>query len=253
MQATTLWQDYQENGDEFAREQLLAQHLPLVHHVARQIMKTLSVQVELGDLVSSGTMGLINAIDTFQPSRGLAFSTFAAPRIRGAILDDLRRADHVPRSIRRKQRQISAATEKLANALERKPDDRETAEQLGVDIDTLWRWKAETEDAVQISIDQPVSSAEGRAAAPSELIQGASGDEIEGHLNTEQEIGVLRDELLRLKERERVVLTLYYFEELKLHEIARILGLTESRISQIRTKALSTLRGRMGQLREVMG
>jgi len=251
MEATTLWHAYQQEGDEAARERLLGQHLPLVHHVARQILRTLSAQVELGDLVSAGTMGLINAIDTFDASRGLAFSTFAAPRIRGAILDDLRRADHVPRSIRRKQRQIAGARERLATRLERRPDDRETADHLGIGLETLWRWQAATEDAVQISIDQPVAHPDGRAAAPAELIEGGSGEQVELRVNTEQEVGVLREEILRLKDRERVVLTLYYFEELKLHEIAQVLGLTESRISQIRTRALQTLRERMGRLREI--
>ncbi|MGH7554452.1 MAG: sigma-70 family RNA polymerase sigma factor [Longimicrobiales bacterium] len=251
LQAPSLWEAYQQHGDQSARDALLERHLPLVHHVARQIMRTLSVQVDLDDLVSAGSMGLINAVASFDPSRGLAFSTYAAPRIRGAILDDLRRSDHVPRSIRRKQRQISAAEEALSGTLERHPTDRETADQLGIDIDTLWRWKADTEEAVHVSLDQPVNTAHGRTAMPAELLQGGSGTETEERVNHHEEALVLRDEIMRLKERERIVLTLYYFEELKLHEIARVLGLTESRVSQIRSKALLTLRGRMGHLRGV--
>lgn len=250
MEGTTLWEAYQQQGDQSARDALLERHLPLVHHVARQIMRTLSVQVDLDDLVSAGSMGLINAVTSFDPSRGLAFSTYAAPRIRGAILDDLRRSDHVPRSIRRKQRQISAAEESLSGALERHPTGRETADRLGIDIDTFWRWKSDTEEAVQVSLDQPVSTAQGRTALPTELLQGATGRDTEERVNHHEEALMLRDEIMRLKERERIVLTLYYFEELKLHEIARVLGLTESRVSQIRSKALLTLRGRMGHLRE---
>lgn len=251
MEATTLWEAYQQQGDETARVQLLERHLPLVHHVARQIMRTLSVSVDLDDLVSAGSVGLMNAVASFDPGRGLAFSTYAAPRIRGAILDDLRRSDHVPRSIRRKQRQISAAEEALSGTLSRRPTDRETAEHMGIDIHTLWRWKADTEEAVQVSLDQPVNTAHGRTAQPADLLQGSSGLESEQRLNSEQEAELLRDEIMRLKERERIVLTLYYFEELKLHEIAKVLGLTESRVSQIRSKALLTLRGRMARLREV--
>jgi len=250
MEATTLWDAFQKHGDESARDQLLSQHLPLVHHVARQVLRTLSVQVELDDLVSAGSVGLINAVESFDPGRGLAFSTYAAPRIRGAILDDLRKNDHVPRSIRRKQRQIAAAEQQLSGSLDRKPDDRETARQLGIDIDTLWRWKADTEEAVQVSLDQPVSTGNGRTAMPGELLEGGSGTEIENQVNHSQEVEVLRREILNLKERERVVLSLYYFEELKLHQIAEVLGLTESRVSQIRSKALMTLRGRMAALRE---
>jgi RNA polymerase sigma factor for flagellar operon FliA len=249
MEATMLWDAYQESGDESARDQILARHLPLVHHVARQILRTLSVQVELSDLVSAGSMGLINAVESFDRSRGLAFSTYAAPRIRGAILDDLRRADHVPRSIRRKQRQMAAAQEALSGELERKPEDIEMAHRLGIDIDTLWRWKADTEDAVQISLDQPVNVRDGRTATPADLLEGSTGFAIEERLTHEEEVGIMRDEILRLKERERIVLSLYYFEELKLHEIAKVLGLTESRVSQIRSKALATLRGRLSRLR----
>lgn len=250
MEATMLWEAYQQQGNESARNALLERHLPLVHHVARQIMRTLSVQVDLNDLVSAGSVGLMNAVASFDPSRGLAFSTYAAPRIRGAILDDLRRSDHVPRSIRRKQRQISAAEESLSGSLDRRPTDRETAQQLGVEIDTLWRWKSDTEEAVHVSLDQPMSTSNGRTALPAELLRGASGLEVEDRVNHGEEAVMLRDEILRLKERERIVLTLYYFEELKLHEIARVLGLTESRVSQIRSKALLTLRSRMGHLRE---
>ena len=182
MEATTLWDAFQKHGDETARDQLLSQHLPLVHHVARQVLRTLSVQVELDDLVSAGSVGLINAVESFDPSRGLAFSTYAAPRIRGAILDDLRKNDHVPRSIRRKQRQIAAAEQRLSGSLDRKPDDRETAHQLGIDIDTLWRWRADTEEAVQVSLDQPLSTGNGRTAVPGELLEGGSGAEIESHV-----------------------------------------------------------------------
>ncbi len=250
MEAETLWDDYQRGGNEAARQRLLARHLPLVHHVARQVMRTLTVDVELDDLVSAGSMGLINAIDSFDRSRGLAFSTYAAPRIRGAILDDLRRSDTVPRSIRRKQRQLAAATEALSGELDRTPMDREMADKLGIDIDTLWRWRSDTNEAIQVSLDQPINTGPGRTAMPADLIEGASGRLTEEIVNHREEASVLRDEILRLKERERIVLSLYYFEELKLHEIARVLGLTESRVSQIRSKALSTLRGRMARLRE---
>jgi RNA polymerase sigma factor for flagellar operon FliA len=250
MEATTLWEDYQCRGDEQARERLLTRHLPLVHHVARQILPTLSVEASLDDLVSAGSIGLINAVESFDPSRGLAFSTYAAPRIRGAILDDLRRADHVPRSIRRKQRRIAAAEEALSGSLDRRPDARETARRIGIDVQTFWRWRADTEEAIQVSLDQPASTRHGGSVNHGDVLEGSSGAEIENAMNHQQEVEVLREEIGRLKERERVVLSLYYFEELKLREIAQVLGLTESRVSQIRSKAVGTLRERMGRLRE---
>lgn len=250
MDSEQVWEAYQRRGDEVARQHLLARHLPLVHHVARQVLRTLTVDVELDDLVSAGSMGLINAIDSFDRSRGLAFSTYAAPRIRGAILDDLRRSDTVPRSIRRKQRQLAAAEESLSGSLDRHPDEAELANKLGIDIQTLWRWRSDTNEAIQVSLDQPISTGPGRTALPAELIEGSNGTAMEEGINHREEVAVLRDEILRLKERERIVLSLYYFEELKLHEIAKVLGLTESRVSQIRSKALTTLRGRMSRLRD---
>lgn len=250
MEQQAIWDAYQVRGEDSARQWLLARHLPLVHHVARQVLRTLTVEVELDDLVNAGSMGLINAIDSFDRSRGLAFSTYAAPRIRGAILDDLRRSDTVPRSIRRKQRQIAAAEETLSSNLDRQPADREVATQLGIDIETLWKWRSHTNEAVQVSLDQPIHTGPGRTAMPADLIEGTSGSLTEEDINHREEVSVLRDEILRLKERERIVLSLYYFEELKLHEIAKVLGLTESRVSQIRSKALLTLRSRMTRLRE---
>jgi RNA polymerase sigma factor for flagellar operon FliA len=251
MNSATLWESFQQKGDPAAREQLLSQNLRLVHHVARQLARTLRVDVEFDDLVSAGTIGLVKAIENFDPSRGLAFSTFAAPRIRGAILDDLRRWDHVPRSVRRKQRQLNAAREALAGSLDRPPQDEETARELGIDVEKLWRWETAAQEAVHVSIDRPVDAdGDGTVRTPLDVLVGDTGEQIEESLNREQEIELLREEIAALKERERLVLSLYYFEELKLHEIASILNLTESRVSQIRSKAISTLRERLRPLRE---
>jgi RNA polymerase sigma factor for flagellar operon FliA len=211
--------------------------------------KTLAADVDFDELVSSGAMGLMNAIDSFDASRGLAFSTFAAPRIRGAILDELRRQDHVPRSIRRKSREINAARETMTREKGYAPDDRELAEFLNIDLDTLWRWQSEIEGIFHMPIDRPAAD-EDRRASPKDVLTGATGQKIEDELNLQQEVDVLRDAILRLKEQERVVLSLYYFEELKLHEIATILELTESRVSQIRSKAIQKLRAEMAPLRE---
>src|ERR671933_1960156 len=136
----SLWQALAV-GDQSARERLLTAHLSLVHHVARQVSRTLVADFDFDELVSAGTMGLMSALDSFDVSRGLAFSTFAVPRIRGAILDELRRQDHVPRSIRRKSREIAAARETLMRVQGRAPEDKEVPEPLGVDLDTLWRWQ----------------------------------------------------------------------------------------------------------------
>jgi RNA polymerase sigma factor FliA len=245
----TIWEAAQSGDDPQARESLMLQHVPLVHHVARQLMRSSSLDAEFDELVSAGTIGLINAIDNFDPGRGLAFSTFAAPRIRGSVLDDLRRRDHAPRSIRRKQRDIARASERLSRELGRIPTDEELSTELEIDIDKLWRWKHSVERASRVSIDAQVETSSGVRVAPKDTLVGEEGGLIESRLGTEEEISILRDEILNLKEQERIVLSLYYFEDLKLHEIATILGVTESRISQIRSKAVKSLRERLAPLR----
>ncbi len=245
----SLWDAFKQ-GDEPARTRLLQEHLGLVHHVARQMSRTLAVRADFDELVSAGTMGLIAALDGFEPARGLAFSTFAAPRIRGAILDELRKQDHVPRSIRRKTREISAARETLMRVLGRIPNDDELSEHLGVDRDTLWRWQADVEGAHHIPLDRAPGERESHAPAPIEILTTNEESEVEEAINHQQEVHHLKDAILRLKEQERIVLSLYYFEELKLHEIAKVLELTESRVSQIRSKALGKLRTDLQPIRE---
>lgn len=250
MSGTTLWTQYQVEGDLAARDELLMQNIRLVHHVARQVIRSSRIDAEFDDLVSAGTIGLMNAVDNFDPSRGLAFSTFAAPRIRGAILDDLRRRDHVPRSIRRKQRELNRAKESLMATLDRLPTDGEVAQEMGIDEDKFRKWEREAEQATRVSLDRPLDPSRPRSSTPEEVLPGADGADTIDALNQNEELQILRDEILELKEQERIVLSLYYFEELKLHEIASVMGVTESRISQIRSKAIKSLRARLSGLRE---
>jgi RNA polymerase sigma factor for flagellar operon FliA len=244
-----LWQSFRA-GSDVARTRLLEEHLGLVHHVARQVSRTLAVRADFDELVSAGTIGLMTALEGFDASRGLAFSTFAAPRIRGAILDELRKQDHVPRSIRRKTREISAARESLMRATGVAPDDATVARQLGIDVDTLWRWQADVEGAHHIPLDRAPGEHDATTPAPAEMLSGGDGPAVEDHLTHEQEVAHLKEAIMGLKEQERIVLSLYYFEELKLHEIAKVLELTESRVSQIRSKALGKLRVQLKPLRE---
>jgi RNA polymerase sigma factor for flagellar operon FliA len=238
-------------GDQSARERLIIEHLGLVYFVARQISRSLSTDVELDELVSSGTMGLMSALANFDVSRGLAFSTFATPRIRGAMLDELRREDHVPRSVRRKTRSMGGSRETLMRELGRMPEDREIAEHMGVDLDTLWRWQADVEGAIVVPLERAPGETDGTwASAPEDTLFDEEETPVDEQLNHEQEVGLLKRALVTLNERERTVLSLYYYEELKLHEIATILRLTESRVSQIRTKALSKLRTELKPLRQ---
>ncbi|HEX6038392.1 FliA/WhiG family RNA polymerase sigma factor [Longimicrobium sp.] len=230
-------------------ESALAEHLGLVHHVARQLKRGLAADADLEELVSAGTLGLMEAARGFDPSRGLAFSTFAAPRIRGAILDELRRHDPLPRSVRRRSRDTSSAREALTRELGRAPSDRELAAHMGVDLETFSRWRADAEGGVRISIDRPVRDGDERSPAPMDVLHDEDAPTVEDRINRQEEAALLRDAILGLKDQERVVLSLYYFEEMKLHEIATVLEVTESRVSQIRTKALARLRVELAVLR----
>jgi len=249
MDSRILWSAYVA-GDTDARDALLRENLSLVHHVARQLARSLAADADVDELVSAGTMGLMSALESFDVGRGLAFSTFAVPRIRGAILDELRRQDHVPRSVRRKTRGIATARETLTRALGRSPEMNEIAAELGVDAQTLWRWQADVEGAVHVPLDRGTTDHDSLSISPAEFI--GNGDELtDERLSREEEVAMLRAALLGLKDQERTVLSLYYFEELKAREIAEVMCVSESRISQIRSKALTQLRAILTPLQAI--
>ena len=228
-------------GHVAARDALLEDNLGLVRYVAKQLSRSLSADTDPDEMVNIGTLGLMAALESFDPSRGLAFSTYAVPRIRGAILDELRRQDHVPRSIRRKSREVAQTREELMRSLGRTPYEAEIAERLGIDIETLWRWRADAERTVHMSLSAGDGDSEGSGPSPIEFLRaaGASPDETLEH---EERVAALREAILELKDQQRTVLSLYYFEELTAREIAVVLRISESRVSQIRSKALSRLR-----------
>jgi RNA polymerase sigma factor for flagellar operon FliA len=250
MSELTLWQSFTA-GDPAAREELLAEHISLVHHISRQIHRRVSSDVELDELISAGTMGLIEALNRFEPTRGLAFSTFAVPRVRGAILDELRRIDHVPSSIRRRTRTLSTARESLRHELGREPVGEEVAEVLGLDLPALWKLEAEAEGTMRVTLDG-TGSDDSEDAPHAQAISAEDHGSVEDRITLGQEAAILRETILRLSQQERTVLTLYYFEELKLHEIAAVLDVTESRVSQIRQKAIVKLRGELSTLRSLV-
>lgn len=231
------------------RQQLLSEHLGLVYHVARQLCRAKQMDAELDELVSAGTIGLIEAFNNFDASRGLAFSTFAAPRIRGAMLDELRRQDHVPRSVRRRSRELHRATEDLTRELGKSPDQHQLAGRMGIDLPTLFRWQSEGDNSRFIPLERTVEGASNSSRIPMEHLIASTASDIDDRLTMGQEVARLRTSLLALPEQERNVLTLYYFEELKLHEIAALLSVSESRVSQIRAKAIARLRKSMASLR----
>jgi len=229
------------------RDALLNQHVGLVHHVARQLARRLSTQANLDELVSAGMLGLIQAVDSFDRFRGLSFSTYAVPRIRGAILDELRRQDHVPRNVRRRTRDMGRAKDVLSHALRREPTEAELARVMAVPAEAVRRWELDAEGAATQSLDQPVRGE--TMATLGETIADDRGCPIDDLLSAEQEVAILKTAIGRLRAQERNVLALNFYEELKLQEIAKVLNLSVCRISQIRTAALQKLRVTLSELR----
>ena len=244
------WKALQEGTDAMGRERLLTRYLPLVHHVAKQVQPTLVINTEFPELVSAGCIGLMHALDSYDPGRGVAFSTYAVPRIRGAMLDDYRRRDPVPRSVRRKQRAIGQVRKDLARELGRYALDAEVADELGINVDTLTRWERQLQQAFPVSLDQPADPGAFHGAKMEEILTGDRQGALEDLLSRKEEGQILRRELDNLSEQQRVVLSLYYLDELKIRDIADVMGVTASRISQIRLAGVETILSRLSHLRE---
>jgi RNA polymerase sigma factor FliA len=229
-----------------SRNDLLKQHFGLVHHMARKMAKRLSTEASLDDLVSAGSVGLMSAAEHFDPSRGLAFSTFALPRIRGAMLDDLRKLDRVPRSVRRKGRTLQHTRELLCQRTGHVAADTEVALELGVPVETVWTWDAEIASAHVVALD-PLLGASDERSAPQFAAEDEGADD---RLERQAARGIIRDAVASLPPRERHVLALYYEEELTQSQIAQVLGVTESRVSQIRANAVARLRAQLEHRRD---
>lgn len=222
---------------------LTQQHIGLVHHVARQLSRRLNDKVALEELISAGAVGLMQAAGSYEASRGLTFSTYAVPRIRGSMLDELRRQDHMSRGARRKARSIATTRETLVHRLGREPRSAEIAAELSISIETLRQWEIDVEGAVEVSLDGAPRALRGDTeVTAASAIADERAPNAEERLTREQQAKLLAVAIRSLRPQERTVLALYFYEELTLHEIAQVLGLSASRISQIRAEALAKLR-----------
>jgi RNA polymerase sigma factor for flagellar operon FliA len=239
-----LWQRYRDTTDPGARRQLLELYIGLVHYVAREASRRTKA-VELDDLVSAGTFGLIRALDSFDLSRGLAFSTYAVRRIRGAILDDLRSQDWAPRAVRAKARRLQVATTALECRLGRSPRPEEVAAQLDIDVSTYWRWRDDTASRTAVSYEGESPGNAVGTTALRELLEDRNATSPVEALSREEDVRILRDAIARLPEKERTVMALHYYEGLNQRQIAEVMHVTDSRVSQIRHQALKRLRSRL--------
>lgn len=240
------WQRYLEQGDLSARQFLVEQYVRVVKYVAGRMAIGLPHYVEYNDLVSAGLLGLIQAIDNFDHERGIKFETYAIPRIRGAILDELRSQDWFPRSLRRKAKQLEAAYADLEVRLGRPATDQEVARALGIKVEELDGLLSEVALATVMSLDADGTGDDGEAQASlSDYLPDPRSDEIERSIAAQEMRELIASRLGELPEKEQLVLVLYYYEELTLKEIGEILDVTESRVCQIHTKALLRLKGKI--------
>lgn len=245
----STWETYALSRDGQLRERLLIHYLPLVRVVAGRLKVGLPGSVEYDDLVSTGLMGLMNSIESFSPDRGFKFETFAVPRIKGAILDGLREVDWAPRSVRQKSRQLEQAIEKLTVELGRQPHDQEIARELGLEGDDYSHFMEQAGAASVISLDVRISEHdEDDGGSLHEVVADPESPSPLQVLEQRDARETARQLIARLSEQERAVVALYYYEELTFKEIGQVLGVSESRVCQIHTKVLATLRAKMKQI-----
>jgi len=242
-----LWRRCKEDGDERARERLVVAYSPLVKYVAGRMASGLPSHVEEGDLISYGMIGLIEAMDRFDPRRQIRFETFAMQRIRGAIIDELRSLDWVPRSVRSRARDIEVANSKLEHELGRAPTDAELAERMGVSEEDLQEALLQISNSSILALEElwmtPDSS--GDKVSLLDTIEDESAPDPQAALDTSEVKDRLAEAIQDLPERETLVVALYYFENLTLREIGEVLGVTESRVSQLHSKAVLRLRSKL--------
>jgi RNA polymerase sigma factor for flagellar operon FliA len=241
-----LWHEYRRTHDKAVRDRLILTYAPLVKYVAGRLGSGLPSHVDEGDLVSYGLLGLIGAIERYDPDRDIKFETYAMMRVRGAIIDELRALDWVPRSVRARAREIERAIVELESRLGRAPSDAEIAAKIGISEDELEESLTDISRSSIAALDELWSvSGEGDQVSLLDTIEDDSGPRPDQALDETEMRAVLAEAISRLPEREKLVVTLYYYEELTLREIGEVLSVTESRVSQLHTKAVLRLKARL--------
>lgn len=237
-----LWEAYSKKKTPEIREKIIIEYAGLVKIVAGRLSIYLGYNVEYDDLVGYGTFGLIDAIDKFDFEKGVKFETYASLRIRGAILDQIRKMDWIPRTLRQKQKKLDAAYQKIENINGRVPTDEELATELEISTDELETWQSQTKISNLVSLDEYMEQGEGRLEAT--CSENYAQPE---RIAERQELKkILINALEYLTEKEKKVIVLYYYEDLTLKEISAILEVSESRISQLHTKAIQKMRIKLG-------
>ena len=246
-----LWLEFRRSGDQKLRDRLILTYAPLVKYVAGRLGSGLPSHVDEGDLVSYGLLGLIGAIERYDPGRDVKFETYAIARIKGQIIDELRAMDWVPRSVRARARDIERAIAELEAKLGRAPTDEEISKKLGLTQEELDGSLTEIARSSIAALDElwTVSGSGGDQIALIDTIEDTEAPDPQSTLSQTELREAIADAIARLPEREKLVVTLYYYEELTLREIGEVLGVTESRVSQLHTKAILRLKARLGGTR----
>ena len=243
IQVQRKWEAYHQSKDPGVRQFLLNHYLPLVRNVAGRMALGFPKSVELNDLISTGVIGLIEALKNFDPERGVKFETFAVPRIRGAILDELRSLDWVPRSTRAKAREIDRSTVRLENRLGRVPTKAELAEDMKITPKELMVALEDVSGTTLLSLDELVYREEDNRQVPRvETLESPQKENVLGDIERQELRAYLINTISSLSEQEKLVIALYYYEELTLREIGEVMSISESRVSQIHTKSVGKLR-----------
>jgi RNA polymerase sigma factor for flagellar operon FliA len=237
---------YRAQSGDLSRESKLMEYLPLVKYIAGRIAISLPKSVELDDLINAGVVGLIEAHNNFDPTKGVKFESYASMRIRGSILDELRAIDWAPRSTRAKSREMERAIAELENKMGRSPSEQEIAENLDVSIDELYKLLDDLSSTTLLSLDElSYGSDDDKPVALIDTLQSRERNDALTDLERDEMRDLLVDSIGLLSEQERLVIALYYYEELTLKEIGQVMELSESRVSQIHTKAVLSLRAKL--------
>jgi RNA polymerase sigma factor for flagellar operon FliA len=248
-----LWQQYKSTKDGALRERLILHYSPLVKYVAGRVGVGLPPNIEQADLVSYGIFGLIDAIEKFDLDRAIKFETYAISRIRGAIIDELRAIDWIPRSVRYKAREVEKAYAKLEGELHRTPSEAEVAAEMGIKLDDLHQIFSQVSFVNVVALDEllSVGGEKGDKLSLVDTLEDTRAEDPVLAFESEETKYLLAKAINTLPEREKIVVTLYYYEGLTLAEIGRVLGVTESRVSQVHRRATISMREKLEELESV--
>ena len=242
-----VWRTYGRTKDPALKEQLILEYAPMVKFVAGRLMMHVGQHVEYDDLISYGIFGLIDAIEKYNIDKGVKFETYASVRVRGAIIDNIRKIDWVPRTMRQKNKEYERICIKLEAELGREPTAAEVAEKLNITVEQARELMRKSTVLSLVSLDDYLEQ-----NYEAGLSTGSPDDMPEEHYSRQELHSILTDTIEKLSEKEKTVVTLYYYEDLTLKEISGIMGVSESRVSQIHSKAILRMQGRLGKYKSVL-